>query len=281
VTPTDPLGFRALERDAVGTLHRPRQPLLHVVAQLEVDDELGRLGALRTQVGMPLRGRGAVLKPAAASRGVAAQLSGDRRRRPIEPARDLRECHYDTTVYAIECVLLATIVVSFGLAGVIVRLRLTRPDFSVGRPIAFGIGVRLLAIAGLSISGLGSALSSGDEIGFVQGAREVAASRFDSGLWFPSQSYRLHELVFALQIKLGDFPEVALRVTQVGIAMLGIILIVAAIYDLAGARAARLGAWVLAFEPASIFFNSILHREPLLVLASGLDPMAWLPAPAG
>jgi hypothetical protein len=52
--------------------------------------------------------------------------------------------------------------------------------------------------------------------------------------------------------------------------MVGIVLIVAALYDLAGPRAARLGAWVLALEPANILFNSILHREPLLVLASGL-----------
>jgi hypothetical protein len=28
--------------------------------------------------------------------------------------------------------------------------------------------------------------------------------------------------------------------------------------------------WVLAFEPASIFFNSALHKEPLMVFASGL-----------
>jgi len=136
--------------------------------------------------------------------------------------------------------------------------------------VAVAVGVRLLAIAGLSITGLGQTLGGGDEIGFVSDARKVAASGFDSGQWFPSESFRLHEIVFALQIKLVDFPELALRVTQVGIAMLGTVLIVAAIYDLAGSHAARTGAWVLALEPASIFFNSILHREPLLVLASGL-----------
>lgn len=77
-------------------------------------------------------------------------------------------------------------------------------------------------------------------------------------------------MVFALQIKFADFPDMALRITQVGIALLGVLLIVAAIYDVAGPRAARLGMWVLALEPAGVFFNSILHREPLLVLASGL-----------
>lgn len=176
----------------------------------------------------------------------------------------------DTTLYDIESVLFATLFVSFGLATIVLRLGRTRPRLALGVPVAIGVAVRIIAAAAVSISGLGFTLRGGDELGFLRGARTVAASGFDSGLWFPSQSHRLHEIVFALQIKLGDFPDGALRVTQVGIAMLGIILIVAAIYDLAGPRAARFGAWVLALEPASIFFNSILHREPLLVLASGL-----------
>src|SRR6202007_1731943 len=45
---------------------------------------------------------------------------------------------------------------------------------------------------------------------------------------------------------------------------------VAAVHDLAGGRAARLTAWILAFEPASIFFNSALHKEPNMELAAGL-----------
>ncbi len=76
--------------------------------------------------------------------------------------------------------------------------------------------------------------------------------------------------MFAIQIKLADFSPTALRVTQIGIAMLGIVLIVAAVHDLAGPRASRLAAWLLVLEPASIFFNSELHKEPLMELASGL-----------
>lgn len=176
----------------------------------------------------------------------------------------------DTTLYDIEAILLATLLVSYGLAATLLVLRRKRPDFSIGLPIAIGVALRIVAAAAVSISGLGLTLRGGDEIGFLLSARAVAASSFDSGLWFPSESHRLHEIVFALQFKLADFPDAALRVTQVGVSMLGIILIVAAVYDLAGRRAARYGAWVLALEPASIFFNSILHREPLLVLASGL-----------
>lgn len=174
------------------------------------------------------------------------------------------------TLYNIESVLVATLLVGVGLAYAIRKLTRTRPALSVGTPVAVGVALRLVAIAAVSLTGLGATLRTPDEITFLRGAREVAASGLYSGSWLPSESHRLQEIVFALQIKFGDFPEGALRVTQVGIAMLGIVLIVAAIYDLAGPRAARIGAWVIALEPANIFFNSILHREPLLVLASGL-----------
>ncbi len=174
------------------------------------------------------------------------------------------------SLYDVECVGLASLLVTFGLTCAVVRLRRNRPEFVPGAAVAVGLGVRLVAVAGVSATGLGMTLRGGDEGSFLHGAGEVAASRFDSGLWLPSKDHRLHEIVFALQLKLADFPEAALRVTQIGIAMLGIVLIVAAIYDLAGPNAARVGAWVLALEPAGIFFNSLLHREPLLVLASGL-----------
>ncbi len=88
VTPTDPLHVRAIDGDTVGPLHRARQPVLHIAAQLEVRRELGGLRAPRPQVAMPLCGRGAIPEPAATSRSVAPQLPGNRRRRTTEPARD-------------------------------------------------------------------------------------------------------------------------------------------------------------------------------------------------
>jgi hypothetical protein len=77
-------------------------------------------------------------------------------------------------------------------------------------------------------------------------------------------------VLFAFQLKLGGFSQGALRITQVGIATLGLVLIIAAVHDLASGKAARLAAWVLALEPGAIFFNSILHKEPLMELATGL-----------
>ena len=65
-----------------------------------------------------------------------------------------------------------------------------------------------------------------------------------------------------MELKLGFLTSGAMRIVQVGIALSGVVLILAAIYDLASARAARLAAWLSAFEPASLFFNSALHKEP-------------------
>ena len=166
--------------------------------------------------------------------------------------------------------LIAALLVTLGLAVTLSRLKRSRPELSVGAAIGVGMGLRVVAMAGVSATGLGATLRGGDEALFVNHARELATSSFGSAAWLPSEEHRLHEVVFAVQMKLADFPDAALRVTQIGIAMLGIVLVLVAIHDLAGAHAARVGAWVLALEPAGIFFNNILHREPLLVLASGL-----------
>jgi hypothetical protein len=42
------------------------------------------------------------------------------------------------------------------------------------------------------------------------------------------------------------------------------------VYELAGARPAVFAMWLLAFEPTSIFFSSLLHKEANMLLAIGL-----------
>jgi hypothetical protein len=182
--------------------------------------------------------------------------------RHVKPSHDSSLLQAETVVLAI---LLAAVVLAFTLH----RLRHRRPEFSIGTPIAVGFGIRLLAMAAVSSSGLQTSLRGGDETTFLTFARLLSNDPFGHG-WWPHGHFPLHTVVFAFQLKVGDFSEAALRATQIGIATLGIVFLAAAVHDLAGGRAARLMTWVLAFEPASIFFNSALHKEPLMVLASGL-----------
>ena len=168
-----------------------------------------------------------------------------------------------------ETVLVAVLLSGLVLLWAVKRLQRSRADMSIGLPLTTAFGIRLLAIVGIAATGLQGSLRGGDETTFMDLARFLANSPFGHG-FFPHGRYALHVVVFALQIKFGDFTEGAIRVTQVGISMLGVLLLVAAVHDLAGGRASRRLMWILAFEPASIFFNSILHKEPLMLLGTGL-----------
>jgi hypothetical protein len=175
----------------------------------------------------------------------------------------------DNTIQNVQGVALAILLVGLVFWFVISRLRRSRPDFRIGKPIAIGYAIRLVAIVGISATGLDATLRGGDEITFINWGRYLATQPLGHG-YLPHGPYQLQTVLFALQFKLGFLTIGALRVTQVGIAMLGVILILAAVHDLAGARASRLGAWLLMLEPVSIFFNSALHKEPLMELATGL-----------
>src|SRR4051794_24958124 len=178
-----------------------------------------------------------------------------------------------------EGVVLAVLIVGGLLWFLIAALARSRPGLRIGAPVLTGVGIRLAAIAGIGASGLNSTLRGGDEMMFISLARALAAQPLGRGT-LPHGPYRLHIELFAVQLKLGFLTEGALRVTQVGIASAGAILIAAAVYDLAGAHAARLGAWLVAFSPAAIFYDSALHKEPLMALATGLvvfgGTMCWL-----
>ena len=185
----------------------------------------------------------------------------------------------DDTLLSAEGVVLVVLVVAWVLWVLIHKLALTRPDLSIGVPVAVGVGVRLAAIAGIGATGLNSSLRGGDETTFLAQAEFLAAQPLGRGT-LPHGPYQLHTDLFAVQLKLGFLTEGALRVTQVGIATVGAVLILAAVYDLAGGRASRVAAWLIAFEPAGVFYNSALHKEPLMELAVGLvvfgGTMIWL-----
>lgn len=176
---------------------------------------------------------------------------------------------YIPATNAPEGVLLTVLAVGVLLFFAVMRLGRHRPFWQVGAPICVMYAIRLLAVVGINTTGLGSSLRGGDEITFLDFAQGLAAQPLGHGD-LPHGIYQLQTVIFALEIKLGFLNVTAIRVVQVGIATLGMLLMVATAYDLAGPKAARFAAWVLAFEPSSIFFNSEIHKEPLMELAAGL-----------
>src|ERR1700758_1670305 len=99
--------------------------------------------------------------------------------------------------------------------------------------------------------------------------------RLNRNSFFSSESLsnltsQLHVWLFALQLRLLGSPDFALRITQVAISVAGMALILCAVYDLAGRRAAWFTGWLVAIEPGTLFFSGILHKEALMYLAEGL-----------
>ena len=175
----------------------------------------------------------------------------------------------DNTVQNVEGVILVSAFVGCVFLYLLRRFRRTRPDFKVGGPVAVAFGLRLAAIAGIGATGLSSTLRGGDETTFLDMARFLSLQPLGHGD-LPHGPYQLHTVLFALEMKLGFLTEGAMRIVQVGIALTGVILILAVVYDFGGSRAARFAAWIFAFEPASIFFDSALHKDPNMELAAGL-----------
>lgn len=166
-------------------------------------------------------------------------------------------------------ILIAILVVGVVLMYSVLRLGRTRPGFTVGKALAVAFGVRLLAIVAINATGIGASLRGGDENTFLAFALDIARQPLGAGN-LPHGIYQLQTELFALQIKLGFVNESGIRVTQTGISLLAYLFMLAATYDLGGARAARIAAWCLAFEPSSIFFNTEIHKEALMELAAGL-----------
>jgi len=170
---------------------------------------------------------------------------------------------------ATEGVMIAILVVGVILLWALRHFQRRRPALLIGGAFAAAFGIRLLAIVAIDATGLGASLRGGDETTFLAYAQTLATRGLGSG-YLPHGIYQLQTVLFALQIKLGFINVSAMRVTQIGIALLGTMLMTVAVYDLGGAKAARFAAWCLAFEPASMFFNSEIHKESLMELAAGL-----------
>jgi len=150
------------------------------------------------------------------------------------------------------------------------RMRRSLPGFDIGTPALVAFGVRVLAAGLISLTSVAQTLRGGDEFTFLDHATRVARTPFGSTQWTDALLTELHVFAIAVQRNLFDSPELALRVTQAGIAVIGLVLLAAAVYELAGARASVFAMWLLAFEPAGIFFSGLLHKEANMLLAIGL-----------
>ena len=178
----------------------------------------------------------------------------------------------DQELFELLCVLIAVLGSLYALHFVLRRLAQSGGDFRIAPAIYVGFGLRFAAAVGLGQVAISRDLRGGDELTFLARAEDVSALPLAGPDSLDKLISELHTFLFSLHYRIFDVapPELMLRTEMVLFATLGIALVAAAVHELAGPRAAVIAAWLLALEPASIFFSSLLHKEPLMYLAEGL-----------
>jgi hypothetical protein len=158
------------------------------------------------------------------------------------------------------------------LALVLWLVRRSRPDLRIGVPIAVAFGVRILVATGLGQTNIAPELRGGDETTFLFRGQATAAEPLFGSDSLDKLISQLHTFLISIHHRLLDVtvPENMLRFEMITFAVIGILLLSAAVYELAGPRAALLAAWILAFEPAHVFFSGLIHKEPLMFMAEAL-----------
>jgi hypothetical protein len=169
-------------------------------------------------------------------------------------------------------VTIALLVATYTLIWLVRRLGRSREGFSIGRQITVAFGLRLVAAVGLGQLSIARDLRGGDELTFLARAEDVSSLPLSSPPSVDQLTTELHTFLFSLHYRIFDVTpsELMLRVEMVLFATIGLALLTAAVYELAGPRPAMIAAWILALEPANIFFSSLLHKEPLMYMAEGM-----------
>jgi hypothetical protein len=177
----------------------------------------------------------------------------------------------ESQIYEFECVLIALLLGAFFLSWVVRRLKRAQPGLAIGGAVAMAFAVRIFVALGLNQVNVAGQLRGGDEILFVAKAKSLASWDFASTANWHALTHQFHVLFFSLNDRLLDsVPQIMLRAEVIAFAVAGLALLAAAVHELAGPRAARITAWVLALEPTNVFFSGILHKEPFMMLAEGL-----------
>jgi hypothetical protein len=170
-------------------------------------------------------------------------------------------------IYDVVTALFATTLVAYSLIALIAVLDYTRPALSIGRAVSVGVALRLLAT--FVIATTAPDLFGPDEQQWLTEARALSQQPLLAHTPLDPQ-YPLHIWIFSLELRFFEFPELTMRIVQIGISVSGLILLAAAVHDIAGARAATVASWVLLLEPAGAFFGGLLHKEALMVFSTGL-----------
>jgi Dolichyl-phosphate-mannose-protein mannosyltransferase len=178
----------------------------------------------------------------------------------------------DQQLYDALLVVIALLLGGYVLFGAFKALHRSRPGFDVAAPIGIAFGARVLTALGLGQLSVAQELRGGDEQTFLERAEVVSELPLGGRESLDMLTSELHVFLFSGHLRIFDPapPEDMLRVEMIIFAVLGILLLSAAVYELAGRRAAIIAAWILALEPSNVFFSSLLHKEPLMYLAEGL-----------
>lgn len=177
----------------------------------------------------------------------------------------------DNQLYDLELVVVALLCGGLILAGVVRGIERSRPGLQLRRIIFVAFALRI--VAALAVSNLSAArtLRGGDELFFLSAARALSNWSLVSVHSLDVMVHKFHIFAFSLDFQLlGRAPDLMLRIQVITVATIGLALIATAVYELAGQRAAVVAAWVLAIEPANVFFSGILHKEPFMLFAEGL-----------
>jgi hypothetical protein len=177
----------------------------------------------------------------------------------------------EVELYQLECELIALAAGVLLIAFVLHRLKRAMPGIPIAKAIWIAFGVRIVSALLLNQTPIAGQLRGGDEGTFLFRAQSLA--RWDlvsHGTW-DGLSKQFHVLFFSLDYRLfSPLTQMTIRLEVIAIAVTGLALLSAAVYELAGRKAALITAWVLAFEPTGIFFAGILHKEPFMMLAEGM-----------
>lgn len=174
-------------------------------------------------------------------------------------------------LYELECELIALAAGVLLIAFVLRSLKRSLPGLPIAKAIWIAFGVRIAAALALDQTPIAGQLRGGDELTFQFQAHSLERWDFISHGTFEGLTQSFHVLLFSLNYRVfGDVPEMMLRIEVIALAVTGLALLCAAVYELAGRKAALIAAWVLAFEPTSVFFSGILHKEPFMLLAEGM-----------